>query len=163
MSSASSRLEPPVFISARFWSAGLPRRNEGRVVECTPQRLEVAWKERRDPAGVLIELHAERFAQKLFFGADANAVANKKNKNGGAQRPPSRVSQSCGHHQPEHPKVDRIAHHSVRSLRDQFVPLNHARLVRPLLAQRAHRSQAKQTTRVRQRDSCSGKNHLAKK
>src|SRR6266436_4953859 len=97
-----------------------------------PQKLEVAWKEGRDTAGVVIEPLAERFAQKLLFSADANAVANKKNKNGTAQRPPSAVSQSCNHHQAEHPQVDRIAHCAVRSLRNQFMSLNDAGLVGPL-------------------------------
>src|SRR5216683_4514485 len=95
----------------------------GREMAGDPQKLEVAWKEGRDTARVVVEPLAERFAQKLFFGPDANAVAEKKNKNGTAQRPPSAVSQSCSHHQAEHPQVDRIAHHAVRSLGDQFVPL----------------------------------------
>src|SRR5260370_41923536 len=151
MSSTSSRPEPAcgrqaasIFL-ARFWRAGLPRGMRGRGAGWST-KLQVAWKEGRDTAGVLIELDAERFAQKLFFGADANAVADKKNKNGSSQRPPGRVSHACGHHQAEHPKVDWIAHHSVRSLRDQFVPLNHPRLVGPLLTQRAHCSQAKPAT-----------------
>ena len=75
----------------------------GREMTGDPQKLEVAWNEGRDTAGVVIEPLAERFAQKLLFGPDANAVAEKKNKNGTAQRPPSAVSQSCSHHQAEHP------------------------------------------------------------
>src|SRR5260370_3969837 len=117
MPRASFRPEPSPFL-APFLSATFRREMWGRVVECTPQKLEVAWKEGWDPAGVLIESLAERFAQKPFFGADANAVANKKNKNGGAQRPPSLVSQSSCHHQPAHPQVHRTEHHSGPSFPD---------------------------------------------
>jgi hypothetical protein len=42
----------------------------------------VAREEGRDAAGVVIELDTKSFAEKLFFGADANAVADKKNDNG---------------------------------------------------------------------------------
>jgi hypothetical protein len=36
--------------------------------------LELAWEEGRDAASVIIELDTKSFVEKLFFGADANAV-----------------------------------------------------------------------------------------
>ena len=67
------------------------------------ESLEVVREEGRDAASVFIELDAENFAEERFFGADTNAVAEKKNNDGSAKRPPAAVSQACGDHQAEHP------------------------------------------------------------
>jgi hypothetical protein len=44
--------------------------------------LRKAREKRRNTSRVVIELGAERFAQKLLFRPYANAIANEKNKNG---------------------------------------------------------------------------------
>jgi len=122
--------------------------------------LEVAGEEGRDVASVIIELDAESFAEERFFGADANAVAEKKDNDGSTKRPPGSVSQPCGDHQGEHPEVNGIAHYRVRSLHNQFVPFNHTGLAGPLLAKGTHGYQAKPATGVRQHDGDSGQNHV---
>jgi len=125
--------------------------------------VKVEGEEGRDTAGILIELQPKSFAEELFFGTDTNAIAAKKYDDGGEQSPPRGVSQAGGGHQTKHSEIDRIPHHSVRSLRNQFVSLNDASLVGPLLSERAHSLKAEKATCVGKDNGGSGQDQLAKR
>ncbi len=119
-------------------------------------------EEGRDTAGIVIELYPKSFAEELFFGADTNPIAAKKYDDGGEQGPPGGVGQAGGNHQTKHSEVNRIPHHSVRSLRYQFVSLNDAGLVGPLLSERPHSLKAKKATCIGKDNSGDGQGQLAK-